>query len=208
MYVNRRWLTTFVGRWNAQGPNGRLAVFAHNGHVMNSANEGGIWSAFREPPSAMGKFLRATPWSRSCSSFGATAGATAGGLSPMEADPTSVDAALAQIAMPRFILDLRTARDEPIVFAWLSERRTLHANLTTHNIITPIPAFDALFFVRNPHACTYSTALTFANTVITGSAACKTFTLSWRPVPLLLAPGSQPRPGSRPWLPQSPKQPR
>jgi hypothetical protein len=63
--------------------------------------------------------------------IGATAGATAGKLPPMEADPASVDAAIGGAVIPRFILDLRPARDEPPVFAWLSERRTLHANLTT-----------------------------------------------------------------------------
>jgi hypothetical protein len=78
--------------------------------------------------------------------IGATAGATAGGLSPMEADPASIDAALAKVAIPRFVLDLRSARDEPPVLAWLSQRRSLHANLKTHFIVTTATAFDALFF--------------------------------------------------------------
>ena len=136
-------------RWalEREGPDGRLVVFAHNGHVMNSVVEGGVWGKLREPPSAMGRSLRTT-FGRDLVVIGATAGATAGGLRPMEADPASVDTALGGAAIPRFILDLRPAREEPPVFAWLSERRTLHANLTTHNFITPITAFDALFFVE------------------------------------------------------------
>jgi erythromycin esterase len=136
-------------RWalEREGPDGRLVAFAHNGHVMNSVLEGGIWSTFREPPSAMGRSLRTT-LGRDLVVIGATAGATAGKLPPTEADPASIDTALGGAAIPPFILDLRPARDEPPVFAWLSERRTLHANLTTHNVITPITAFDALFFVE------------------------------------------------------------
>jgi erythromycin esterase len=41
-------------RWalEREGPNGRLVVFAHNGHVMNSVLQGGIWSTLQQPPSA------------------------------------------------------------------------------------------------------------------------------------------------------------
>lgn len=135
-------------RWalEREGPNGRLVVFAHNAHVMNGLLEGGIWSAYRQPPSTMGKFLRAT-LGRDLVIIGAAAGATASGLPQMEVDSTSLDAALSQVAIPRFILDIRPARDEQPVFAWLSGRRSLHANLNTHLTITPSTAFDALFFV-------------------------------------------------------------
>lgn len=135
-------------RWalEREGPHGRLVVFAHNAHVMNSAIEGGIWAPLRQPPSAMGKSLRAM-LGRDLVIIGTAARATAGGLPQMEADSTSLDTALAGVAIPRFILDIRPARDEQLVFAWLSERRSLHANLTTHLTITPSTAFDALFFV-------------------------------------------------------------
>jgi len=69
-------------------------------------------------------------------------------IATMEADPTSIDAALASLGIPQFVLDLRTAHDEPLVLAWLSERRSLHANLKTHFTVTPATAFDALFFVK------------------------------------------------------------
>jgi hypothetical protein len=49
--------------------------------------------------------------------------------------------------MPSFILDLRLARDNAQVLAWLSETRPLRSNLITHVSITPATAFDALFFV-------------------------------------------------------------
>jgi erythromycin esterase len=135
-------------RWalEHEGPNGRLVVFAHNDHVMNAVLEGGIWASFRQPSSAMGKFLRAV-LGRDLVIIGTAARATAGGLPQMEADSTSLDAALSAVAIPRFIIDIRPARDEQLVFAWLSERRSLYANLETHLTITPSTAFDALFFV-------------------------------------------------------------
>jgi erythromycin esterase len=135
-------------RWTleSEGPDGRLFVFAHNVHVMNSPVEGGIWSALQPPPSALGKLLRAT-FGRDLVVVGASAGTTSGGLPAMEADPASLDAVLARVGLPRFIVDLRSARDEPPVFAWLSMRRSLHANLKTHVAITPATAFDALFYV-------------------------------------------------------------
>jgi erythromycin esterase len=135
-------------RWaiDREGTNGRLVVFAHNAHVMNSVVEGGVWNALQPAPLALGKLLRAQ-LGGDLFIVGTTAGATAGGLPPMEADPASVDAALAGAGIPQFIIDLRPARGQPQVLAWLSARRSLHANLKTHLTITPGTAFDALFYV-------------------------------------------------------------
>jgi erythromycin esterase len=135
-------------RWalESEGAHGRLFVFAHNVHVMNSPVEGGIWSALQPPPSALGKLLRAA-LGRDLVIVGASAGTASGGLPPMEADPASLDAILARVAIPRFVVDLRPARDEPPVLALLSMRRPLHANLKTHFTMTPATAFDALFYV-------------------------------------------------------------
>ena len=41
-----------------EGAGGKLIVFAHDGHVMNSKADGGLWAAVREKPSMMGTFLR------------------------------------------------------------------------------------------------------------------------------------------------------
>lgn len=137
-------------RWVLQheGAGGRLIVFAHDGHVMNSKQDGGIWAAIREKPSMMGTFLRST-FGRDLVSIGTIGGSTVGaGLRQPEPLPDSVDSVLAKVAMPRFVLDLRPARDNAQVLAWLSETRPLRANLTTHVLITPATAFDAFFFVN------------------------------------------------------------
>lgn len=135
-------------RWalEHENPTGRLVVFAHNAHVMNSSMTGGIWSAYRQPPSAMGKFLRPL-LGPDLVIIGGTSGATPGGK-PLNADPTNMDAALAQVAIPRFLLDFRPARDDHAVFAWLSEPRSLHANIETYMTVTPANAFDAVYFVE------------------------------------------------------------
>jgi erythromycin esterase len=130
-----------------ENPKGRLVVYAHNNHVMNSSVTGGIWSAYRQPPPAMGKLLRPL-LGRDLVLIGGTSGATPGGK-PLNADSTNVDATLARIGIPRFILDLRAARDDHAVFAWLSEPRSLHSNIETFVTVTPGQAFDALYFVEN-----------------------------------------------------------
>jgi erythromycin esterase len=134
-------------RWalEHENPNGRLVVFAHNNHVMNSSVTGGIWSAYRQPPSAMGEFLRPR-LGRDLVIVGGTSGASADGK-PLKPDSTNLDATLAGIGIPQFILDLRPARDDRAVLAWLSDPRSLHANIDTCVTITPATAFDALYFM-------------------------------------------------------------
>jgi len=127
-------------------PNGRLVVFAHNNHVMNSSVTGGIWSAFRQSPSAMGKLLRPI-LGRDLVIIGGSSGAGTGGA-PLKAEPNNIDFALSQISLPLFILELRPARDDRNVFTWLSAPRSLHANIDTFVTVTPREAFDALYFVN------------------------------------------------------------
>src|SRR3546814_8994651 len=43
---------------NREGPEGRILLFAHNGHIMNVCTRGGIWSVYAKPPAAMGFHLR------------------------------------------------------------------------------------------------------------------------------------------------------
>jgi erythromycin esterase len=79
--------------------------------------------------------------------IGGTSGATPG-RKPLNADPTDIDAALAQVAIPRLLLDLRPARDDHAVLAWLSEPRSLHAKIETCMTVTLANAFDAVYFVE------------------------------------------------------------
>jgi erythromycin esterase len=128
-------------------PNGRLVVFAHNGHVMNSSMTGGIWSVYPQPPSVMGKFLRPV-LGGDLVIIGGSSGAAPGGTS-LKDDPNNIDSAFAHLGISRFILDLRSAREDKAAFAWLSTPRSLHSNIETFVTVTPSEAFDALYFVDN-----------------------------------------------------------
>lgn len=122
-----------------EGTAGRLVIFAHNGHVMNSLVEGGIWSAFTRPPRAMGTFLRSA-LGRDLVIVGGTTGAASAAK-----DSTDLDGALSRVGLPRFILDLRSADDGAL--RWLSQRHTIRANEMTMMIVTGRSAFDALYYV-------------------------------------------------------------
>lgn len=134
-------------RWalDREKPDGRLVVFAHNNHVMNSSMTGGIWSAYRQPPPVMGKFLRPVLGGELVI-IGGSSGAAPGGA-PLKDDPNNIDTAFAHLGIPRFILDLRSARDAETAFGWLSQPRSLNANSETFVTVTPGDAFDALYFV-------------------------------------------------------------
>ena len=136
-------------RWalERENPKGRLVVFAHNGHVMNSSLTGGIWSAYRQAPPAMGKLLRPL-LGHDLVIIGGTSGAKAA-EKPHDADPGNFDAALGRSGVPPFVLDLRAAKEDRAAFAWLSEPRSLHANIQTFVTITPADAFDAIYYVEN-----------------------------------------------------------
>ena len=71
-------------RWalEREGPDGRVLVYAHDAHVMNSTLTGGPWSVFREPPAMMGKSLRSALGDELVI-IGSAIGATSGGLPPV-----------------------------------------------------------------------------------------------------------------------------
>ena len=134
-------------RWalRCEGTGGRLLVFSHNNHVMNGLVTGGPWSAFRVPPPAMGKFLRGS-LGDSLIIIGSATADTTGGFPETRADSVSVDFALSRVSSSSFVLDLRSARTRPAVWAWLSRAQPLRSNVTTQAIITPSVAFDAFVF--------------------------------------------------------------
>lgn len=126
-----------------EAPAGRVLVFAHNNHVMNSTITGGAWSAFRVPPPAMGKFLRSALGDKLVIAGSASRVVEARN----RVDSTSLDLALSQLSRSSFILDLRPARARPEILRWLSRSRPLHANGGDYVIVKPIGAFDAIVFV-------------------------------------------------------------
>jgi erythromycin esterase len=140
MAENVRWVV------ETEGPMGRVLVFAHNGHIMNWQEDGGHWAAMQEKPFMMGSHLRRA--------YGkdlliiATSSATASpGLPMPEPIGDSIDDALAGVGLSKMFLDLRAARQEQAILAWLSKQRPLHANIESHELITPSTAVDAFIFV-------------------------------------------------------------
>ncbi|MBV9344592.1 MAG: erythromycin esterase family protein [Gammaproteobacteria bacterium] len=141
MAQNVRWVV------ENEGPQGRVLVFAHNNHVMNWSEDGGYWAGMQEKPAMMGAHLRRA--------FGdgllivATSSAMASAPLPTpEPLEDSIDDALACIGRTNMFLDLRPAREDEAARAWLSSQRPLHANISTHVLITPATAVDGLLFLR------------------------------------------------------------
>jgi len=134
-------------RWviEREGPAGRVFVFAHNGHVKNAPTEGGIWSVFERPATVLGQHLRLA-YGADLFIIGSCSAKNAEGLPPGSAEPGSLDAALANVGPPRFLLDLRPARADRAVAAWLAERRAMRMH-ATHFLLSPGAAFDALLFI-------------------------------------------------------------
>ena len=128
-----------------EGPTGRILVFAHNAHIKNASTEGGIWSAFERPASVMGQHLRLA-LGADLVIIGTSSARNGAGLPAASAESDSLDAALARVGPPRFLLDLRAARANRAVAAWLAERRALRAN-SSHMMLSPSAAFDALLFI-------------------------------------------------------------
>jgi erythromycin esterase len=136
-------------RWvlEQEGPQGRILVFAHNAHIKNSSTEGGIWNAFERPPTVMGQHLRSV-LGADLVIIGMSSAQNGAGLPTASLEPGGLDAALSRVGLPLFLLDLRSARSDPAVSAWLAERRALRANFTTFLTVSPSAAFDALLFVN------------------------------------------------------------
>jgi erythromycin esterase len=134
-------------RWviEREGPAGRVFVFAHNGHVKNAPTEGGIWSAFERPATVLGQHLRLA-YGADLVIIGSCSAKNAEGLPPGSAEPGGLDATLAKVGPPRFLLDLRTARADRSVAAWLAERRALRMH-ATHFLLSTSAAFDAILFI-------------------------------------------------------------
>ncbi|MGH9939013.1 MAG: erythromycin esterase family protein, partial [Blastocatellia bacterium] len=135
-------------RWvlEREGPAGRALVFAHNVHIKNARTEGGIWSAFERPPTVMGQHLRSA-LGADLVIIGMSSAQNGAGLPAASPESGSLDAALARVGLPRFLLDLRASRADRAVTAWLAERHAMRANFTASLTLSPGAAFDALLFI-------------------------------------------------------------
>ncbi|MFT3749108.1 MAG: erythromycin esterase family protein [Agriterribacter sp.] len=128
---------------NTQAEQGRVLVYAHNAHVKNAPTTGGVWDAFAQPPNSTGQYLR--------SLLGKDFFIIGSSVEPQiaTAQPGSLDKALATVGKPRFILDLSTASENPLVTNWLSVRRPMEANKVGYLMLPTSTAFDAVLFLGN-----------------------------------------------------------
>jgi erythromycin esterase len=142
MAENVRWVV------DNEGPGGRVLVFAHNNHVMNWKENGGYWAGMREKPLMMGSHLRRA-YGKDLLIIATSSMTAAAGLPSPEPIEGSIDDTLARVGIPKMFLDLRMARKDPVALAWLSRQRSLHANISSHVVITPATAVDALVFLSD-----------------------------------------------------------
>jgi erythromycin esterase len=140
MAANVRWVL------EREGPGSRIVVFAHNGHVMNAAAEGPLWKVFPRTTTAMGRHLRKA-LGDDLFIIGTSSAHNGAGLPNAPLDPNGLDAALARVGEPLFLLDLRPARADRAVSAWLGARRSLRLNFDTYQTLSPDTAFDAVAFI-------------------------------------------------------------
>ncbi|MBO9380333.1 erythromycin esterase family protein [Sphingomonas histidinilytica] len=129
-----------------EGPDGRVLLFAHDGHVMNAATRGGIWSVYRRAPKAMGQHLRAALGDQ-LFIVPIASGSNGAGLPPVAPGSGSLDVALARVGYERFLLDLRPARTAGPAAGWLRRTQSIRANHVTQAEITPATAMDAVVFI-------------------------------------------------------------
>jgi erythromycin esterase len=140
MAVNLEWALKREGR------DGRMFLFAHNGHVMSGTLRGSIWKALAQDPTPMGAHLRRSLKDQLLTIV--TSSANNGpGLPTAPLDSTSIDAALARVGLPLFLLDIRGAGQNAGAASWLSQRHSLRMNFKAHLEVLADSALDAFIFV-------------------------------------------------------------
>jgi erythromycin esterase len=130
-----------------EGRQGRLLIFAHNGHVMNTKDDGRRWANVREKPPMMGLHLRRV-YGKDLYIIAMSSATASGGLPSKPIEEDSIDSTLVGLGLPLMFLDVRTGRQNKEVLTWLSMRRSLNANVSAQSLITPSTAVDAFFFVN------------------------------------------------------------
>lgn len=131
-----------------EGPQGRLLVFAHNGHVMSAKEDGRRMATVREKPSMMGLHLRRA-YGKDLYIIAMVGAITSGGLLTAKLlEEGSIESTLAGVGLPLMFLDVRMARQNKEALTWLSTRRSVNANVSSQGLITLSTAVDAFLFVN------------------------------------------------------------
>ena len=130
-----------------QESGGRILVFAHNAHVMNARTQGGVWSAFAEPPVMMGVHLRAT-LKQSLLIVGTSAGHNGTGLPTELQSLDGAEALFEKLHEPLFFLNLQTLAHDPRASILVGHRQRIHANFDSFLDIDLEHAFDAMIYIN------------------------------------------------------------
>jgi erythromycin esterase len=143
MAQNVKWILENEGR------QGRLLVFAHNGHVVNGKEDSrrlaGIPESERPPD--MGFHLHRLYGDALYIIVTSTARTSGDLLASKPLEPNSLDSALASAGLPLMFLDTRMARQNKALLTWLSIPRSFNSHLAMYSRITPSTAADAYVFI-------------------------------------------------------------
>jgi erythromycin esterase len=153
------WVVTFECRDSAmaknvqwalgqEGRQGRLLVFAHDGHVMSWKEDGPRWAEARNRPPMMGLFLRRV-YGEDLYIIAMSSATASGGLPSKPMQDDSIDRTLTDAGLPLMFLDVRQGRQNEEARSWLSTPRSFLANVSADCLVRPSTALDAFFFVSN-----------------------------------------------------------
>ena len=136
-------------RWavEREGVQGRIFVFAHNWHIKKSDSLTPPYPEYpySSPPTSMGQYLAAI-FNGAMIALGSTAGRGEDALKLPPTEARGVDARLAQVGLPLFLLDLRKAPGAGPVMDWLNRPQPIRVNDRFADL-NPLQAFDVLMFV-------------------------------------------------------------
>jgi erythromycin esterase len=143
---------------DATTPNGRLIVWCHNVHASKSPADVEVPE---RPPmhdvKQLGGYVAEMGYSTVAIGFAFDRG-EGPGFELSAADPETVDGVLAQVGLPLFLLDLRSAPDGSPAWDWIRRKQPMRGQGGVVRLV-PAEAYDALIFtetisraVPNPRA--------------------------------------------------------
>jgi len=131
-----------------EGPEGRIVLWAHNAHLQKYP-----WVGQGARGTVLGEYLESMVGDEYLSvGFTYSQGAPSGWVSyqtevSKPAPPGSLDAAMAQVGLPIFVLDLRRAPREGPVYEWLNQEREQRGATVESGLVDPARAWDVLFHI-------------------------------------------------------------
>ncbi len=131
-----------------EGPEGRIVLWAHNGHLQKYALVHGDTHR-----TVIGEFLDSMIGDDYLSvGFTYYQGTDSGWASyqtdiPNPPRPGSLDEAMALVGLPMFVLDLRSVPKEGPVYEWLNQVRGHRISVPEYLQLNPLQAWDALFHI-------------------------------------------------------------